>query len=84
MRSTRNCIQYLVIIFNRKESEQENIYMHIYLNHFGVNLKYCISTIFQLKLKKKSDGLNDTLNKTIGRVSEMEHRLNLSETSTDI
>ena len=56
---------YLVIIFNRKESEQENIYMHIYLNHFGVNLKYCISTIFQLKLKKKSDGLNDTLNKTI-------------------
>lgn len=57
--------------------------MHICLNHFGINLKYCISTILQLKLKKKSDGLNDTLNKTIRRVSEMKHKLNLSEISTN-
>ena len=34
---------------------KKNIYVHIYvlLNHFAVNLKYCKSTILQLKKNKK-------------------------------
>ena len=37
--STGNYIQYLVIIYNGKESEKE--YIYIYSNLLSVYLKYC-------------------------------------------
>ena len=46
--STGNYIQYLVITYNRKESEKEHIY--VYTNHFAAHLKltqHCKLTILQ-------------------------------------
>ena len=37
--STGNYIQYLVITYNGKESENDYIYIHIYVNHFAVHMK---------------------------------------------
>ena len=55
MYSTGNCIQYLVIMYNRKESEEE--YLSIYLNHFAVRLIIVNQLYFNKKknqsLKKK-------------------------------
>ena len=62
MYSTGNCIQYLVITYNGKESEKQcvyvyihtlfHIYIHISPNHFIVHLKHCKSTVRQLKKNK--------------------------------
>ena len=49
--STGNYTQYLVISYNRKESERE-YYIRIYLNHFAVHWKltqYCKSTVLLIK-----------------------------------
>ena len=52
--STGNYIQYLIINYNGKELEKEEIYIHTHLyvklNHCAVHLKlvqYCKSTILQ-------------------------------------
>ena len=45
--STGNYFQYLVIIYNGKESEKEYICIYVYLNHFAVYVKHCKSTILQ-------------------------------------
>ena len=45
---TGNYIQYLIIIYNGKESEKE--YIYVYLNHFAVHLnltQHCKSTLLQ-------------------------------------
>ena len=51
--STKDCIQYLLVTNNGKESEKEYIYMK--LNHYAAYLKltrrYYKSTILQLKQK---------------------------------
>ena len=52
MYGTSNYTQYLIITYNGKESEKEDIYIYIYvlLNHFAVYLKlaqHCKLTIFQ-------------------------------------
>ena len=62
--STGNCIQYLVLNYNGKESEKNihiyRIYIHINtyicMNHFAIHLRlmqHCKSTILQFKKKKE-------------------------------
>ena len=52
--STGNSTQYSLITYKGKESEKEQIYVYVKLNHFAVHLKltqHCKSTILQYKIK---------------------------------